>query len=173
MNNIALLILRVVFAGSMLYGHGLSKFNKLVNGLISDGNLSFANPIGIGEIPTLILAVFSEFLAPIFIIFGYKTKLFSFFPAATMFVAAFIVHMGDPFGKVEKALLFLAVFVILMLTGPGKYSMDKVNSKTEALVIYLSSCLFFPLLYFIGVGPIIIVFFLVLMSTWYLTFLKR
>ena len=40
MNNIALLILRVVFAGSMLYGHGLGKFNKLIQ-----GDLSFANPV--------------------------------------------------------------------------------------------------------------------------------
>ena len=120
MNNIALLVLRVVFAGSMLYGHGLSKLNKLI-----EGDLGFANPIGIGEFPTLVLAVFAEFLAPIFIIIGYKTKFFSFFPAATMFVAAFIVHMGDPFGKIEKALLFLAVFVILMITGSGKYSIDR------------------------------------------------
>ena len=120
MNNIALLILRVVFAGSMLYGHGLGKLNRLL-----EGNLSFSNPLGIGEIPTLILAVFSEFLAPVFIIIGYKTKFFSFFPAATMFVAAFIVHWGDPFGRVEKALLFLTVFVILMMTGPGKYSIDR------------------------------------------------
>ena len=120
MNNIALLILRLVFAGSMLYGHGLGKLNKLIS-----GDLSFGNPIGIGEAPTLILAVFSEFFAPIFILIGYKTKFFSFFPAATMFVAAFIVHMGDPFGRVEKALLFLAVFTVLMLTGPGKYSIDK------------------------------------------------
>ena len=120
MNNIALLILRVVFAGSMLYGHGLGKLNRLL-----EGNLSFSNPLGIGEIPTLILAVFSEFLAPIFIIIGYKTKFFSFFPAATMFVAAFLVHWGDPFGRVEKALLFLTVFVILMMTGPGKYSIDR------------------------------------------------
>jgi len=120
MNNIALLILRLVFAGSMLYGHGLGKLNKLIS-----GDLSFGNPIGIGEAPTLILAVFSEFFAPIFILIGFKTKFFSFFPAATMFVAAFIVHMGDPFGRVEKALLFLAVFTILMLTGPGKYSIDK------------------------------------------------
>ena len=75
MNNIALLILRVVFAGSILYGHGLGKFNRLI-----EGNLSFSNPIGIGEAPTFILAVFSEFLAPIFIIVGYKTKFFSFFP---------------------------------------------------------------------------------------------
>lgn len=120
MNNIALLILRLVFAGSMIYGHGLGKLNKLIS-----GDLSFGNPIGIGEAPTLILAVFSEFFAPIFILIGYKTKFFSFFPAATMFVAAFIVHMGDPFGRVEKALLFLAVFSVLMLTGPGKYSIDK------------------------------------------------
>ena len=121
MNNIALLILRVVFAGSMLYGHGLGKLNRLL-----EGNLSFSNPLGIGEIPTLILAVFSEFLAPVFIIIGYKTKFFSFFPAATMFVAAFIVHWGDPFNEdLEKALLFLTVFVILMMTGPGKYSIDR------------------------------------------------
>ena len=46
MNNLALLILRIVFAGSMLYGHGLRKFNKLV-----EGDLSFSNPIGIGEAP--------------------------------------------------------------------------------------------------------------------------
>ena len=120
MNNIALLILRVVFSGSMLYGHGFSKFNKLIQ-----GDFSFANPLGIGEAPTLFLAVFSEFLAPIFIIVGYKTKFFSFFPAATMFIAAFVVHWGDPFGRVEKALLFLTVFVILMMTGPGKYSIDR------------------------------------------------
>ena len=99
MNNIALLLLRIVFAGSMIYGHGLSKFNKLI-----EGNLSFADPIGIGEAPTLILAVFSEFIAPLFIIVGFKTKIFSFFPAITMFVAAFVVHLSDPFARKEKAI---------------------------------------------------------------------
>jgi len=120
MNNIALLVLRIFFAGSMLYGHGLGKLGKLI-----EGNLSFSNPIGIGEAPTLILAVFSEFLAPIFIIVGYKTKFFSFFPAATMFVAVFIVHMGDPFGRVEKPLLFLVGFIVIMMMGPGKHSIDR------------------------------------------------
>ena len=120
MNNIALLLLRVVFAGSMLYGHGLSKFYRLI-----EGNLSFANPIGIGEAPTLVLAVFSEFLAPIFILIGYKTKIFSFFPAATMFVAAFIVHLSGPFARKEKAILFLIGFIVIMMMGPGKYSIDR------------------------------------------------
>ena len=120
MNNIALLLIRIVFAGSMLYGHGLSKFYRLI-----EGDLSFANPIGIGEAPTLVLAVFSEFLAPLFILIGYKTKIFSFFPAATMFVAAFIVHLSDPFARKEKAILFLIGFVVIMMMGPGKYSIDR------------------------------------------------
>jgi putative oxidoreductase len=120
MNNIALLLIRIVFAGSMLYGHGLSKFYRLI-----EGNLSFANPIGIGEAPTLVLAVFSEFLAPLFILIGYKTKIFSFFPAATMFVAAFIVHLSDPFARKEKAILFLIGFIAIMMMGPGKYSIDR------------------------------------------------
>ena len=120
MNNIALLLIRIVFAGSMLYGHGLSKFNRLI-----EGNLSFANPIGIGEAPTLVLAVFSEFLAPLFILIGFKTKIFSFFPAATMFVAAFIVHLSDPFARKEKAILFLIGFIVIMMVGPGKYSIDR------------------------------------------------
>ena len=120
MNNIALLLIRIVFAGSMLYGHGLSKFYRLI-----EGSLSFANPIGIGEAPTLVLAVFSEFLAPLFILIGYKTKIFSFFPAATMFVAAFIVHLSDPFARKEKAILFLIGFIVIMMMGPGKYSIDR------------------------------------------------
>ena len=123
MNNIALLLIRIVFAGSMLYGHGLSKFYRLI-----EGNLSFANPIGIGEAPTLVLAVFSEFLAPLFILIGYKTKIFSFFPAATMFVAAFIVHLSDPFARKEKAILFLIGFIVIMMMGPGKYSIDRKSS---------------------------------------------
>lgn len=123
MNNIGLLLLRIVFCGAMIYGHGLGKLNKLIA-----GNLNFSDPIGIGEAPTLFLAVFSEFIAPIFILIGFKTKFFSFFPAATMFVAAFVVHLGDPFSRIEKAILFLAVFVFFMISGPGKYSIDKYNS---------------------------------------------
>ena len=121
MNSIALLLLRIVFCGSMIFGHGLGKLNKVL-----DGNFNFSDPIGIGETPTLFLAVFSEFIAPIFILVGFKAKIFSFFPAATMFVAAFIVHLDDPFSRMEKSLLFLAVFISFMITGSGKYSVDKI-----------------------------------------------
>jgi len=43
-----------------------------------------------------------------------------------MFVAAFIHHAGDPFLQMEKALLFLLIFVVLFLTGPGKFALGRV-----------------------------------------------
>jgi putative oxidoreductase len=122
MNSIALLLLRIVFCGSMIFGHGLGKLNKIL-----EGNFNFSDPIGIGETTTLFLAVFSEFIAPIFILLGIKSRIFSFFPAATMFVAAFIVHLDDPFNRMEKSLLFLTVFVFFMMIGSGKYSLDRIK----------------------------------------------
>jgi|TARA_B110000305_G_scaffold241669_1_gene316872 putative oxidoreductase len=117
--NIALLFSRLAFSLSMLT-HGYPKLIKLFS-----ESPTFGNPIGLGEFPTLILAVLAEFIAPIFIIVGYKTKIFALLPIATMVVAAFIVHNGDAFQRKELALLYLIGFLIIFLLGPGKYSMDK------------------------------------------------
>ncbi len=117
--NLTLLITRVVFSLSMLT-HGYPKLIKLFS-----EKPSFADPIGIGELPTLVLAVFAEFIAPLFIIVGYKTKISTILPIATMFVASFIVHYDDPFKNKELAILYLVGFIIILLMGPGKYSIDK------------------------------------------------
>jgi putative oxidoreductase len=42
-----------------------------------------------------------------------------------MLVAAFIVHLDDPFKRKELALLYLVGFLIVLLMGAGKYSLDK------------------------------------------------
>jgi len=117
--NITLLITRVVFSLSMIT-HGYPKLIKLIS-----ENPSFGNPIGIGEIPTLLLAVLAELVAPLFIIIGYKTRAFSLLPMATMLVAILIVHLNDPFGNKELALLYLAGYLVVFLMGPGKYSIDR------------------------------------------------
>jgi putative oxidoreductase len=46
-----------------------------------------------------------------------------------MSVAAFIAHGSDPFGRKELALLYLVVFVFLLFTGSGKFSVDYFISK--------------------------------------------
>tara|TARA_B100001093_G_scaffold483631_1_gene516328 strand:+ start:7460 stop:7834 length:375 start_codon:yes stop_codon:yes gene_type:complete len=117
--NIGLLILRVGFSiGLMTHGYG--KFLRVIN-----GNFKFSDPLGIGTSLSLILASFGEFIAPIFIIVGWRTRLFSIFPAFTMLVAFTIAHDGDPFSGKEKSLIYLIAFIAIYFTGPGKYSVDK------------------------------------------------
>ena len=120
LNNIGLALLRIIPSAIMLIVHGLPKLKKLLA-----GNFEFADPIGIGAAPSLFLTVIGEFVAPLLIIIGFKTR-FAAIPAAiTMFVAAFVIHGADPFAKKELALLYFVFFLIIALVGPGKYSIDK------------------------------------------------
>lgn len=119
LTHIGLAVLRIL-PSLMMLAHGFPKFKKLIA-----GNFEFGNPIGIGEAPSLFLAVVGEFIAPILIIIGYKTKFAAIPSLITMLVAAFIVHASDPFGTKEKALLYAVFFIAIILLGPGKYSLDK------------------------------------------------
>ena len=118
-NNIGLALLRIGASGLMLT-HGIPKFQKLIS-----GNLEFGDPLGIGSTPSLFLAIIGEFVCPLLVIIGFKTRWSAMPTVITMAVAAFIVHGADPFKDKEKALLFLILFITIILLGPGKYSIDK------------------------------------------------
>ena len=118
LHDTGLLVLRVGMS-VLLLTHGFPKLMRLF-----EGSFQFSDPIGIGPAASLIITVIGEFLVPILIIVGYRTRLISLLPIAIMAVAAFLVHAQDPFKVKEKALLFLLGFVVVYLCGPGKYSVD-------------------------------------------------
>jgi len=118
LKDLGLAVLRIGASAAILT-HGYGKLQMLINGA------EFGNPIGIGATPTLFLAVIAEFVCPILLIFGFKTRWVAVPPAITMAVAFFIVHAADAFQKKEKALLYLILFVAIILLGPGKYSIDR------------------------------------------------
>jgi len=117
--DLALLILRISSGGLMLT-HGIPKINMLFASPIQ-----FADPFGFGPTLSLIFALIGEVVAPILIIIGFKTKIATIPSIITMFVAVFIVHANDDLGTKEKALLFLTTFVVILLAGAGKYSIDR------------------------------------------------
>jgi len=119
MKDLGLLFLRVSSAVLMLT-HGFPKFEKLIA-----GNFEFGDPFGIGAAPSLFLAVLGEFVFPILVILGFKTRWATVPTIITMLVAALIVHGSDPFSVKEKAILFLVAFTSILLLGPGRYSLDK------------------------------------------------
>ncbi|MEA1785272.1 DoxX family protein [Arenibacter sp. GZD96] len=118
-NDIALALLRIA-PSALLLTHGIPKLQNLIS-----GNIEFGDPIGLGPAPSLFLTVIGEVVCPLLIIIGYKTRWAAVPSAITMLVAAFIVHSADPIGVKEKALLFLTFFVLIILLGSGKYSIDK------------------------------------------------
>lgn len=121
--HFSLLVLRVG-AGLLILTHGWPKMLKVL-----DGNFSFGDPIGLGPTLSLILAAFAEGICGILVTLGLGTRIASFVLAINMSVVVFISHAGDSFGTKEKGLLFLLLFVIILLTGPGKYSLDEKLSQ--------------------------------------------
>ena len=85
----------------------------------------FPDPLGIGSIPTLILAIIGEVVTPILILIGLKTRIAAIPTILTMAGAIFVVHATDPLAVKEKAILYIIGFVAIALMGPGKYSFDK------------------------------------------------
>lgn len=121
--DVAILLLRVGVSGLMIT-HGLPKVMKIL-----EGDFSFPDPIGLGPAVSLFLVAFAEFVCSILVLVGIGTR-FALIPLIiTMFVAAFIVHAGDPFSDKELSLFFLLTYTVLFLTGPGRYSMDKFYRK--------------------------------------------
>lgn len=122
--DFVLLIVRIAVAAFMLT-HGYPKLMKLLAG----GEIQFADPFGLGMYFSLVLAVFAEFFCSILVGLGIGTRLAAIPLIVTMSVAAFIAHSSDPFGRKELALLYLVVFVFLLFTGSGKFSVDYFISK--------------------------------------------
>jgi putative oxidoreductase len=122
--NIALLVLRISLAALMVT-HGLPKLIKLLEG----GDIQFANPISLSPGVSLALVVFAEFFCSVLIGIGLGTRLASIPLMITMGVAAFITHGADPFARKELAILYLLFYLILLVLGSGKYSMDHLLTK--------------------------------------------
>lgn len=117
----ALLLLRLWLGISMLALHGLPKLQKLLA-----GKHEFPDPLGVGSLPSLAMAVGTEFVGAILIILGLFGRLGALMLAGTMAVAWGITHKmaltGE--GSGELAFIYLAGFLAIVLAGSGKYSVD-------------------------------------------------
>ncbi len=123
--SVGLLVLRLVSGGAMLFAHGWPKLMKF----FGEGPVKFADPLGLGAVSSLALATFAELLCAGMLVIGVWTRWAAIPLIVTMAVAVFIVHLNDPFSKQELPLMYLSAYIVLLLAGPGKYSLDYLIKK--------------------------------------------
>jgi putative oxidoreductase len=119
--NFALLVLRIWIGLEMLMLHGADKLTHF-----SQYAEHFADPFGIGMKASLALSVFAEFFASLLLILGLVTR-FGALVLITNMTVAFISMHGKLTGSQngELAFVYLLIYLVIFLAGPGKCSLDK------------------------------------------------
>lgn len=121
--NAALLILRLG-VGAMMMMHG---YDKLVH--FGDLQHKFMNFMGLGSTVSLALVVFAEFFCSLFLILGLFTRLAAIPLIIATCVMVFKSHNGEIFGDGETAALYLTAYLVFLLIGPGRVSVDSMIGK--------------------------------------------
>lgn len=118
-----LLLLRVG-VGAFIMTHGWAKLSNF-----SEIAPNFMPFMGLSPQISLGLIVFAEFFCGLAIVLGLLTRLATIPLIIGMGVASFLVHHADPFQVKELPMLYLIVFVVILLIGPGKLSFDNFLYK--------------------------------------------
>ena len=115
--SLLLLALRLFF-GLMLMVHGLEKLYNY-----TELCFVFPDPTGIGSEITLLFAIFAEMLCSAAFIFGALYRLSMIPMIVVMTVAFFHIHEAS-ITQGELAFIYLMVFIMMYIAGPGQYSID-------------------------------------------------
>ena len=122
LTSFALLVLRLWIGLTMLLHHGLDKLMHFER-----YSQQFINFLGLGQSGSLCLTIFAEFFCSALLVLGLVTRFGALALAINMSVAFIMVHKLALSGPMpgELAFIYLAVYVTLLIAGPGKFSLDK------------------------------------------------
>jgi putative oxidoreductase len=121
--SVALLLLRLGL-GALMIPHGWDKLQHF-----SERSQTFTNPFHLGSGISLALVIFAEFFCSCLILFGLFTRLACIPLIITTVVIVFYTNHGNVFGKGELGALYLTAYLVLLILGPGKASVDRLIGK--------------------------------------------
>lgn len=118
--EVSMTTLRVVAGLSMALAHGWKKIPP------ADGFVGHLAGMGFPAPHVFAwLAALAEFGGGLLLAVGLLTRFAAISVAGTMFVAAFVAHAADPFGKKEMALLYFVIAFVFAIRGSGRISADR------------------------------------------------
>jgi putative oxidoreductase len=122
--NAGLLALRVPTCLCLFIKHGYEKIF-----MFSEMSQYFFDPLHIGHVPSLIIAMISDAICSFLILFGIATRWACIYVFCNIFVAWALCHHFIFFGRTvgdhgEIIVLYLIFLTGIFIGGPGKYSVD-------------------------------------------------
>ena len=100
-------------------------FNLCINNFDAMSS-AFPDPLGVGSTVSLSLAIFAEVICSVAFILGALYRLALIPLIFTMVIAFFVIHAADPFSAKEPAFIYLMVYLMTYITGPGKFAVDRL-----------------------------------------------
>lgn len=126
--DLGLLALRLLVATPLLMKHGFEKVFTF-----SSMAAHFPDPLHIGALPSLAFAMVSDAICTVLLILGFASRWATLFIFVNVAVAWALVHHFAFFGHGadhgELIVLYLSAMLTLFLTGPGKYSLDRLFDR--------------------------------------------
>lgn len=113
-------ILRILFGAALIIIYGWPTFSSLLA-----GDISYPDPLGIGEYASQLLISISQFFCALMVILGLFTRLAAVPIIIAFIVAFFIFHSADPFEDKELSYLYLSAFTTIFFIGGGRFSLDQ------------------------------------------------
>ena len=124
--DLARLALRVLVFLPLFMKHGTEKlftFHQMAQ--------NFLDPIGIGPVPTLFIAMIADGICSLLIVLGLGTRWAALYSLCNLFVAwatpphNFALLSHTPAGAAGEAIfLYMSACVVLFIGGAGKFSLD-------------------------------------------------
>lgn len=120
--DFGLLALRLLAGLGLAFEHGIKKLPP------SDGFMQAVAGMGM---PAFMAwgATFAEFGGGILLALGLFTRPAATLILITMCVAFFGVHVKQPFGRQELALLYGAIALLFLIAGSGRFGIDSLIRK--------------------------------------------
>lgn len=124
LTHVSLLVFRVLLSIELIVAHGLKKIGMGV----SEAE-QVPNPLHLPEAFNSLFADAANLVFPVFIIFGFLTRIAVLPILAVTLTGYFILHWNDALLVKDTPFMYSLCYLFLLFMGPGKYSIDHYFKK--------------------------------------------
>ncbi|WP_426482252.1 DoxX family protein [Chryseobacterium sp. R2ACT005] len=124
LTDTALLVFRILLSVELIVAHGLKKLGVGV----SEAE-QVPNPLHLPEAFNSLFADAANLVFPVFVIFGFLTRIAVLPILAVTLTGYFILHWNDALLVKDTPFMYSLCYLFLLFVGSGKYSVDNFLTK--------------------------------------------